>query len=142
LYAYAFECLSAILALPSTTAQSCHGVGLTSSLWTGRLRLGAGLIGAGICAFVMRRKAAAPDNSSLMLLQNQLAGLTQAVENRLGGMEAKIGAGSEQMVEHIRKQFGESARLAGDIRDTVHKQITAVAEGAMIAASTVSPLAN
>ena len=38
LYAYAFECLVSHLALLSTTAQSCHGVGLTSSLWTGRLR--------------------------------------------------------------------------------------------------------
>ena len=96
------------------------------------LVLGAGLVGAGICAYVMRRKPAAPDNSSLLLLQNQLSGLTatltQSIETRLGGMETKIGEGSQQMFDHLRKQFNASTELVTGIRDTVHKQITEVAQ--------------
>lgn len=69
--------------------------------------------------FVLRRPAAQQDNQSLMLLQNQLQDLSRA-------MEAKLGEGTNRMFESMRAQFGESQRLASDIRDLVAKQLTEV----------------
>ena len=62
------------------------------------------------------------DSQGLMLLQNQLQDLSRA-------METKLGEGTNRMFESMRTQFGESQRLATDIRDLVHKQLTEVAQG-------------
>jgi DNA recombination protein RmuC len=59
---------------------------------------------------------------SLMLLQNQLQDLSRS-------MEQKLGEGTNRMFESMRAQFGESQRLATDIRDLVHTQLTEVAKG-------------
>lgn len=59
---------------------------------------------------------------SLLLLQNQLQDLSRAVE-------MKLGEGTSRMFESMKTQFGESQRLATDIRDLVHKQLTEVARG-------------
>jgi DNA recombination protein RmuC len=55
-----------------------------------------------------------------MLLQNQLQDLSRA-------METKLGEGTSRMFESMRTQFGESQRLATDIRDLVARQLTEVA---------------
>lgn len=59
---------------------------------------------------------------SLLLLQNQLQDLSRS-------METKLGEGTSRMFESMRTQFGESQRLATDIRDLVHKQLSEVAQG-------------
>lgn len=65
---------------------------------------------------------ATQDTQGLMMLQNQMQNLERAVEE-------KLSQGTEQMFQSIKTQFGESQRLATDIRDTVHKQLREVAEG-------------
>jgi DNA recombination protein RmuC len=62
------------------------------------------------------------DSQGMMLLQNQLEALSRA-------MDTKLGEGTKTMFEGMRAQFGESQRLATDIRDLVHKQLTEVAKG-------------
>lgn len=66
-----------------------------------------------------RRK---PDDGAMLLLQNQLQDLTRSVEQRLG-------EGTNRMFEGMRTQFGESQRLATDIRDLVSRQLLEVAKG-------------
>jgi DNA recombination protein RmuC len=61
-----------------------------------------------------------PDTEGMVLLQNQLQELTRS-------MESKLGEGTNRMFESMRAQFGESQRLAADIRDLVGKQLTEVA---------------
>lgn len=54
-----------------------------------------------------------------LMLQNQLQELTRSVDQ-------KLGEGTARMFENIKVQFGESQRLASDIRDLVTKQLTEV----------------
>lgn len=68
------------------------------------------------------KKAEKRDDGQLMLLQNQLRQMERAMEERLG-------AGTDRMFESMRTQFGESQRLATDIRDLVHRQLNEVAKG-------------
>lgn len=75
-----------------------------------------------IAFFLFRRQTPQEDGRSLMLLQNQLQDLSRT-------MESKLGEGTNRMFESMRSQFGESQRLATDIRDLVHKQLTEVARG-------------
>jgi len=60
------------------------------------------------------------DMQGLMLLQNQLQDLSRA-------METKLGEGTRTMFDSMKTQFGESQRLASDIRDLVSRQLTEVA---------------
>lgn len=73
-----------------------------------------------VAFFLMRRQAAKDDSQGMMLLQNQLQDLSRAMEN-------KLGEGTNRMFESMKTQFGESQRLASDIRDLVAKQLTEVA---------------
>lgn len=74
----------------------------------------------GILAFLfIRSRSTKPDTQSLVLLQNQLQELTRS-------METKLGEGTNRMFESMKSQFGESQRLANDIRDLVAKQLTEV----------------
>jgi DNA recombination protein RmuC len=79
-----------------------------------------------LVAYLLLRKPAPVDKSadmqSMTLLQNQLQDLSRT-------MESKLGEGTNRMFESMRSQFGESQRLATDIRDLVHKQLTEVARG-------------
>lgn len=59
------------------------------------------------------------DTQGLVLLQSQMQELARA-------MDAKLGEGTNRMFESMRAQFGESQRLASDIRDLVAKQLTEV----------------
>ena len=52
--------------------------------------------------------------------------LQQRIQELERSMEAKLGEGTNRMFESMRTQFGESQRLAGDIRDLVAKQLTEV----------------
>lgn len=73
-----------------------------------------------LVAFLFLRKpASAQDPQSLVLLQNQLQDLSRT-------MESKLGEGTNRMFESMRAQFGESQRLATDIRDLVAKQLSEV----------------
>ena len=67
-----------------------------------------------------RKNSAGGDAQILILLQNQLQDLSR-------GMEQKLGEGTNRMFENMRTQFGESQRLATDIRDLVARQLTEVA---------------
>ncbi|PIR82211.1 DNA recombination protein RmuC [Candidatus Kaiserbacteria bacterium CG10_big_fil_rev_8_21_14_0_10_59_10] len=69
---------------------------------------------------IWRVRKGGGDASSLMLLQNQLQDLSRTVEQKLEG-------GTNRMFESMKAQFGESQRLASDIRDLVAKQLTEVA---------------
>src|SRR3989344_2680785 len=67
-----------------------------------------------------QKKAEKPqDLESMDLLQQQMQDLSRSVEN-------KHGEGTNRMFESMRAQFGESQRLASDIRDLVAKQLTEV----------------
>ncbi|MDB5238500.1 MAG: hypothetical protein JWM46_770, partial [Candidatus Kaiserbacteria bacterium] len=44
-------------------------------------------------------------------------------------LEQKLGEGTRNMFDSMKSQFSESQRLATDIRDVVHKQLTEVAKG-------------
>ena len=57
------------------------------------------------------------DLESMVLLQQQMQDLSRSVEN-------KLGEGTTRMFESMKTQFGESQRLASDIRDLVAKQLT------------------
>ena len=65
------------------------------------------------------RNASPKDSQSMILLQNQIQELSR-------GVEQKLGEGTTRMFESMRTQFGESQRLATDIRDLVAKQLTEV----------------
>ncbi len=77
------------------------------------------LANLGLIAFIFFRRTP-QGGESLMLLQNQLQDLSRT-------MESKLGEGTNRMFESMKTQFGESQRLASDIRDLVAKQLTEVA---------------
>jgi len=77
---------------------------------------------AAMAYFFMRRQTPQQDPQSMILLQNQLENLSRT-------METKLGEGTTRMFDSMKSQFGESQRLATDIRDLVHKQLTEVARG-------------
>ncbi len=78
------------------------------------------LANLGLMAYLfMRRPAVKEDMQSIVLLQNQIQDLSRA-------MESKLGEGTSRMFESMKTQFGESQRLASDIRDLVAKQLTEV----------------
>lgn len=72
-----------------------------------------------LIALLFLRKSASHDPQSMMLLQNQIQDLSRA-------MESKLGEGTARMFESMKTQFGESQRLASDIRDLVAKQLSEV----------------
>lgn len=76
--------------------------------------------------YLALRKPPAPperdDAQSLLMLQRQMQDLQR-------GMSQSLNEGTNRMFENMRAQFGESQRLATDIRDLVHKQLTDVAKG-------------
>ncbi len=72
--------------------------------------------------FLFLKQAPKQDGSGLILIQNLLQDLSRSVDS-------KLGEGTNRMFEGMKTQFGESQRLATDIRDLVHKQLTEVAKG-------------
>lgn len=77
------------------------------------------VLGMLVYIIVMRRSQSAPDQQSLLLLQQQLQDVSRSLDQ-------KLGEGTNRMFENMRAQFGESQKLAADIRDLVAKQLTEV----------------
>jgi len=59
------------------------------------------------------------ETQGMVLLQQRIQELERSMEN-------KLGEGAKTMFESMKTQFGESQRLATDIRDLVAKQLTEV----------------
>jgi DNA recombination protein RmuC len=59
------------------------------------------------------------DTQGMVLLQQRIQELERS-------LEGKLGEGTTRMFESMKAQFGESQRLASDIRDLVAKQLTEV----------------
>ncbi|OGG73555.1 hypothetical protein A3A40_00075 [Candidatus Kaiserbacteria bacterium RIFCSPLOWO2_01_FULL_54_20] len=75
----------------------------------------------GLLAYVLLgRKQEGQDTQGMVLLQQRIQELERS-------LETKLGEGTSRMFESMRTQFGESQRLASDIRDLVSKQLTEVA---------------
>jgi len=78
------------------------------------------LANLGLLAFIfLRNRKPQEDSQGLILLQSQMQDLSRA-------LDTKLGEGTSRMFESMRAQFGESQRLASDIRDLVAKQLTEV----------------
>ena len=74
----------------------------------------------GVLAYLLWTRNATPqDTQGMVLLQQRI----QELERTL---ESKLGEGAKTMFESMKTQFGESQRLASDIRDLVAKQLTEV----------------
>ena len=93
------------------------------------------LAAAVLVAFFLSKKKSTDEVSSegLSLLIQQMGEQSRTFESRFGDMskmlDSKLGEGTTRMFESMKTQFGESQRLASDIRDLVHKQLTEVAKG-------------
>ena len=72
-----------------------------------------------VAYFFLRPRGEEKPSDSLIMLQNQIQDLSR-------GLDQKLGEGTSRMFESMKSQFGESQRLAADIRDLVAKQLTEV----------------
>lgn len=78
-----------------------------------------------VCVLLLLlRKSRVPEEEtqSMILLQNQIQDLSRALDQRLG-------EGTQRMFDSMKTQFGESQRLATDIRDLVSNQLLEVSRG-------------
>ena len=74
----------------------------------------------GVLAYLLwTRNGPSQDSQGMLLLQQRI----QELEKTL---ESKLGEGTTRMFESMKTQFGESQRLASDIRDIVAKQLSEV----------------
>ena len=74
----------------------------------------------GVLAYVIfGPKQQQQDTQGMVLLQQRIQELERS-------MDSKLGEGTARMFESMKSQFGESQRLASDIRDLVAKQLTEV----------------
>ena len=84
-----------------------------------------------VAVFFLWRHLRAPKESEsaqgLMFLQNQLQDMVRQTNDLALLVDRKMGEGTERMFESMKTQFGESQRLASDIRDLVARQLTEVA---------------
>jgi DNA recombination protein RmuC len=69
--------------------------------------------------FMRKPPAVQQDTQGMVLLQQRIQELERS-------METKLGEGTTRMFESMKTQFGESQRLASDIRDLVAKQLSEV----------------
>ncbi len=78
------------------------------------------IVGAGIIAAVLwlvfknKGQTGAPDQSSFILLQNQLQDMARTLDE-------KLGESSKQMQESVRSQFSESAKIIRDVTEKLTK---------------------
>jgi DNA recombination protein RmuC len=75
-----------------------------------------------VLAFLSLRRGGGGDMQGLMLLQNQLQGLTAAVDQ-------KLGEGAARMSEGLDKQIEQTNRLARELQELIGNQLTRVAVG-------------
>ena len=75
------------------------------------------IVGVAFVAYLMLTGSGKEQNTqSLQLLQNQVATLSRALED-------KLETGTDRMFESMKNQFSESQKLVTDIRDHVSKQM-------------------
>lgn len=77
------------------------------------------LIVVGFLVYGIWQRRTPQDSQSMLLLQQRIQELERS-------LEAKLGEGTNRMFENMRAQFGESQKLASDIRDLVAKQLSEV----------------
>ena len=65
-----------------------------------------------LVAYFLWKRNQPQDTQGLVLLQGQMQELAKT-------LDSKLGEGTNRMFESMRAQFGESQRLASDIRDLV-----------------------
>ncbi len=107
---------------PTFSVYMCQSPGVCYNAQMELLIIGLLLANFALIAFLLwRNSSAKPDTQGLVLLQSQMQDLSRTMEN-------KLGEGTNRMFESMRAQFGESQRLASDIRDLVAKQLTEVAK--------------
>jgi DNA recombination protein RmuC len=75
-----------------------------------------------LLAFLLLRRGPGRDVQGLMLLQNQLQGLTAAVDQ-------KLGEGASRVSEGLDRQIKETNRLARELQELISTQLTNVAVG-------------
>jgi DNA recombination protein RmuC len=73
-----------------------------------------------LLAYLLWVRQTPQETQGMVLLQQRIQELERS-------MDAKLGEGTNRMFEGMKAQFGESQRLASDIRDLVAKQLTEVA---------------
>lgn len=85
------------------------------------LIIGLLVVAVALLALLLLRKPPAPkdDSQAMLMLQSRIQELERS-------METKLGEGTDRMFESMKAQFGESQRLANDIRDLVSKQLSDV----------------
>jgi DNA recombination protein RmuC len=76
----------------------------------------------GLVGFLLLRRGGGRDMQGMLLLQNQLQGLTAAVDQRLG-------EGARRMSEGLDRQVKETNRLARELQELIGTQLTRVAVG-------------
>ncbi|MBI4088224.1 DNA recombination protein RmuC [Candidatus Kaiserbacteria bacterium] len=74
-----------------------------------------------VLVYFLWQRRTPQETQGMVLLQQRIQELERS-------MESKLGEGTNRMFESMRAQFGESQRLASDIRDLVAKQLTEVAK--------------
>lgn len=72
-----------------------------------------------LLAYVVWARKTPEETQGMVLLQQRIQELERS-------LELKLGEGTSRMFENMRAQFGESQKLATDIRDLVAKQLTEV----------------
>jgi len=75
-----------------------------------------------VLVFLLLRRSAGQDVQGLMLLQNQLQGLSAAVDQ-------KLGEGASRVSEGLDRQIKETNRLARELQELISTQLTSVAVG-------------
>lgn len=69
--------------------------------------------------YLLWQRRTPQDTQAMLMLQQRIQELERS-------LESKLGEGTNRMFESMRTQFGESQRLATDIRDLVHRQLSEV----------------
>jgi DNA recombination protein RmuC len=75
----------------------------------------------GLVGYMVWARRTPEETQGMLLLQQRIQELEKS-------LEGKLGEGTNRMFESMRAQFGESQRLASDIRDLVARQLTEVAK--------------
>lgn len=73
----------------------------------------------GLLGYLLWARRTPRETQGMVLLQQRIQELERS-------LESKLGEGTNRMFESMRAQFGESQRLASDIRDLVAKQLSEV----------------
>ena len=94
--------------------------------------LSLALIGAIVILISVYRKLQMlqkpPDNSSFMLLQNQLQDLAKIVDQKMSETHKTMFSSQQEISRTMQEQFGQSTRLIQGITGQSHKIIAEISE--------------